>query len=84
MAKTVNIPQDHFIGSGDTPFLIVGRLWSAEQDTATLVLADDLTEADAIFAEALHASAGTTEAERQELIADHGCDHIITSRTLLT
>jgi hypothetical protein len=84
MAKTVSIPVDHFIGNGETPVLIVGRLWSAEQDTAALILANDLTEADAFFADALHASAGNTEADRQELIADHGSDHIITSRTLLT
>ncbi|HBO2935053.1 TPA: hypothetical protein L4R50_000047 [Pseudomonas aeruginosa] len=84
MGKTVSIPVDHFIGNGETPFLIVGRLWSAEQDTATLILANDLTEADALFAEALHESAGNTEADRHEMIADHGSDHIITSRTLLT
>lgn len=84
MAKTVSIPVDHFIGNGEIPILIVGRLWGDEEDTALLILADDLTEGDALFAEALHESAGNTEADREDMIADHGSDHIISSRTMLT
>lgn len=84
MAQMVSIPVDHFIGNGDTPFLIVGRVWGDDDDTATLIMADSLPEADALFVEALHASVGNTEADRHELIADHGSDHIITSRTLLS
>ncbi|OWG38520.1 hypothetical protein CAQ69_10280 [Stutzerimonas stutzeri] len=84
MTQLVSIPAHHFIGNGDTPFLIVGRVWGDDDDTATLIMADSLPEADALFVEALHESAGNTEDDRHEMIADHGSDHIIPSRTLLT
>lgn len=84
MTQLVSIPAHHFIGNGDTPFLIVGRVWGDDDDTATLIMADSPPEADALFVEALHESAGNTEDDRHEMIADHGSDHIITSRTLLT
>ncbi|HBP4949324.1 hypothetical protein ACM73L_30725 [Pseudomonas aeruginosa] len=84
MTQLVSIPAHHFIGNGNTPFLIVGRVWGDDDDTATLIMADSLPEADALFVEALHESAGNTEDDRHEMIADHGSDHIITSRTLLT
>lgn len=84
MAQMVSIPAYHFIGNGNTPFLIVGRVWGDDDDTATLIMADNLSEAYALFVEALHESAGNTEDDRHEMIADHGSDHIITSRTLLT
>lgn len=84
MAQIVSIPVHHFIGNGNTPFLIVGRVWGDDDDTATLIMADSLHEADALFVEALHECAGNTEEDRHEMIADQGSDHIITSRTLLT
>ena len=84
MTQLVSIPAHHFIGNGDTPFLIVGRVWGDDDDTATLIMADNLSEAYALFVEALHESAGNTEEERHEMIADHGSDHIITSYTPLT
>ncbi|SUE72332.1 Uncharacterised protein [Ectopseudomonas oleovorans] len=60
MTQLVSIPAHHFIGNGDTPFLIVGRVWGDDDDTATLIMADNLSEAYALFVEALHESAGNT------------------------
>ncbi|HBP6378386.1 hypothetical protein ACM8BJ_23750 [Pseudomonas aeruginosa] len=84
MAQMVSIPVYHFIGNGNTPFLIVGRVWGDDDDTATLIMADSLPEADALFVEALYESADYSDEDRQELIKVYGSDHIITSRTQLT
>ncbi|MFU5274923.1 hypothetical protein ACM7YY_09365 [Pseudomonas aeruginosa] len=84
MTQLVSIPAHHFIGNGDTPFLIVGRVWGDDDDTATLIMADSLPEADALFVVALYESADYSDEDRQELIEVYSSDHIITSRTLLT
>jgi hypothetical protein len=80
----VSIPASHFIGNGELPCLIVGRTSNQDVDTALLILADSLVEADKIFVEALHSAAGNSEDARAELVAEHGSDHSIAERTILS
>ena len=83
MANTVAIPTKHFIGSGKLPWLIVGRIPGDDDDTATLILADDECDAQALFVDALHDDADTSPEDRERLVAEHNDDHIITSSMAL-
>lgn len=84
MIKNVSIPTSHFIGNGEIPFLFVDRVVGDDEDTATLILANGIGEAQELFADHLHNEADNDDEARAELVAEHGCDHIITSDTPLT
>ncbi len=79
MSDTIQISAKHFIGSGKSPWLIIGRVPGDDDDTGYLVLADDEGQAQALFVEALHDSAEIDDDEREDLIARYDTDHFITT-----
>jgi uracil-DNA glycosylase len=83
MSDTIQIPAKHFIGSGKSPWLIIGRVPGDDDDTGYLVLADDEGQAHTLFVEALHDSAEIDDDDRADLIGRYGADHFITTSQML-
>ncbi len=83
MSNPIHIPAHHFIGSGQHPWLIIGRVPGDDDDTGFLVLADDEVQAQKTFVEALHAESGNDEDEREDLVERYETDHFITTSQML-
>lgn len=82
MTQHIQIPRHHFIGSGSKPWLVVGRVPGADDDTAFLVLADDQGEAEATFVANLLMDYDDEDLEHARDC--YGTDHYITGVGLLT
>lgn len=79
MSDMIQIPVKHFIGSGKSPWLIIGRVPGDDDDTGYLVMADDECQAHTLFVEALHDSSGIDDDDRAGLIDQYDTDHFITT-----
>lgn len=83
MSNAIQIPAHHFIGSGKTPWLIIGRVPGDDDDTGYLIMADDEGQAHEIFADRLHEDADNDQEQRERLVGSHTVDHFITTSQLL-
>ncbi|HRL95517.1 MAG TPA: hypothetical protein PK873_18450 [Pseudomonas sp.] len=83
MSNPIQIPAKHFIGSGQLPWLIIGRVPGDDDDTGYLILADDEGQAQQVFVDALHADADSCDDTRAELIERYNADHFITTSQML-
>lgn len=81
---TIQIPAHHFYGRGKFPWLVIGRVPGDDDDTGFMILADDEEGARMTFVLELHEQAGTGPNDLEEIVAEHGKDHYITSLVMLT
>lgn len=83
MSNPIQIPAQHFIGTGKHPWLIIGRVPGDDDDTGYLILADDEGQAHELFVEQLHADAENDDEQRERIIASYSADHFITTSQML-
>ena len=78
-AEMIQIPSTQFIGEGQYPWLITGRIPGDEDDSVRLVLGDDLESAQKFFRSDLMAKAKLSEDEMEGISEQYGSDIIGTN-----
>lgn len=83
MEEFIAVPSHHFVGEGELPWLIIGRVPGDDDDTGYLVLADTQQLAEETFRHELHEDSGHDEGELEGIAEKFGDDTFFTSTQCL-